>query len=54
MKVYKHEEEGGREGPPVCVRMCLLSSEGLSNALPHTSHGSSVLSPRGGRDLGDG
>ena len=38
----------------MCVRMCLLSSEGLSNALPHTSHGSSVLSPRGGRDLGDG
>lgn len=53
MKVYK-QEEGGREGPPVCVRMCLLSSEGLSNALPHTSHGSSVLSPRGGRDFGDG
>jgi hypothetical protein len=39
---------------PVCVRMCLLSSDGLSNALPHTSHGRRVLSPRGGRDLGEG
>ena len=29
---------------PVCVRKCLLSNEGLSNALPQYSHGSMVLS----------
>lgn len=42
----------------MCVRMCLLRSEGLSKAFPQTSHGSSVLSrgfftdPSGVRDPG--
>jgi len=33
---------------PVWVRMCLLSNDGLSKALRHTSHGSRVRSPRNG------
>lgn len=38
---------------PVWVRMWRLSRLGRSKALPHTSHGSSVRSPRGGRVLGE-
>lgn len=38
---------------PVCVLICLLSSDGLSNALPQTSHGNNVRSPLAGL-LGDG
>lgn len=33
--------------------MCLLSKLGLSNAFPHTSHGSIARSPRVGLALGD-
>jgi hypothetical protein len=33
--------------------MCLLSREGLSKALPQTSQGRRVLSPLGGRALGE-
>lgn len=33
---------------PVWVRMCLLSNDGRSKALRHTSHGSRVRSPRNG------
>lgn len=38
---------------PVCVRMCRFKSEGRSNALPQTSHGSNARSPRVGRAFGD-
>lgn len=36
----------------MCVRICRFSKEGLSNLLPHTSHGKRFLSPRGARGLG--
>lgn len=29
---------------PVCVRICLFNNDGLSNAFPQTSHGSSARS----------
>lgn len=38
---------------PVCVRICLLSRLGRSNAFPHTSHGNSARSPRVGLAFGD-
>lgn len=36
----------------MCVLICLLSRDGLSNALPHTSHGKRALSLRVGLAFG--
>lgn len=37
----------------MCVRICLFSKLGRSNALPQTSHGNNARSPLTGRAFGD-
>lgn len=43
-----YNEYKNRANLPVWVRMCLLSKDGRSKALRHTSHGNRVRSPRNG------